>query len=464
MAQYDLVIIGGGPAGYTGAIRAAQLGMKVAVVEKDTAMGGTCLRIGCIPSKAMLDSSELYHKVAHEGAEYGVVAKPQLDLATMLKRKDSVVSALTSGIAGLLKKNKIDRYVGTGSFVSPNRVKVVGAETLELETHRVMIATGSAPVELKTAPFDGKVIVDSTGALCFDAVPENLLVVGGGAIGLEMGSVWSRLGSKVTIVEFLDRIVPFADLEAGKALTRSLKKQGLDFKLSTKVTGVKVGKDGKATVSLEDSKGAASTLVVDRVLVAIGRKPYTDGLGLTNIGLATDERGRIAVGHHFETAVKGVYAVGDVVPGPMLAHKAEEDAVCCVERMAGVAGHVNYDLVPSVVYTWPELAQVGQTEEQLVAKNIPFAKGTFPFLANGRAKAAGDTDGLVKILAHKDTDEILGVHMVWPRTSDMIAQAVLAMEFRASAEDWARTCHAHPTFAEAGKQAALDVLGRVIER
>ena len=317
---------------------------------------------------------------------------------------------------------------------------------------------------LKTAPFDGKTVVDSTGALSFESVPSELLVVGGGAIGLEMGSVWSRLGAKVTIVEFLDRIVPFADLEAGKALTRSLKKQGLDFKLSTKVTGVKVGKDGKATVSLEDAKGTASTMAVDKVLVAIGRKPYTENLGLENIGLTTDERGRIAVGHHFETVVKGVYAVGDVVPGPMLAHKAEEDAVCCVERMAGVAGHVNYDLVPSVVYTWPELAQVGQTEEQLVAKNIPFAKGTFPFLANGRAKAAGDTDGMVKILAHKDTDEILGVHMVGPRTSDMIAQAVLAMEFRASAEDWARTCHAHPTFSEAGKQAALDVLGRVIER
>ena len=461
MASFDLAIIGGGPGGYTAAIRAAQLGMQVALIEKEPVLGGTCLRIGCIPSKAMLDSSELYAHVVREGADHGLEATIKLNIGQMIARKQGVVDALTQGIAGLMKKNKITVYQGLGSLQGKGKVKVTGAKEEVIEATHILLATGSVPVSLPAVPFDGKTILDSTDALSLPKVPKSMVVIGGGAIGLELGSVWSRLGSEVTVIEFMDRIAPFADEEISKNLLRILKKQGLAFMLSSKVTAVKVSRAG-ATLTVETSKGTEE-VKVEKVLVAVGRKPYTDGLGLETVGIKPDDKGRVVVDKHFRAA-EGVYAIGDIIAGPMLAHKAEEDGLVCAEQLAGQRSEVHYDRVPNVVYTHPELAAVGKTEQELKKAGVAYNKGTFPFLANGRAKAAGMTDGLAKVLSDASTDEVLGVHILGPRASDLIAEAVMVMEFRGSAEDIARTCHAHPTFAEATKQAALDALGRVIER
>ncbi len=459
-AQHDLVVIGAGPGGYVAAIRAAQLGLNVGVIEKESRLGGTCLRIGCIPSKALLESSELFHETKHSFASHGIVAKDvALDLKTMLARKDGVVDQLTKGIAGLLKKNKITRYEGLGRFTGPGAVEVVGADgkVTALTAKNVLIATGSTSATLKGIELDGDKVGTSTEALSWPAVPGHLVVIGAGAIGLELGSVWCRLGAKVTVLEYLDRILPANDAEIAKDAQKVLAKQGLTFKLGVKVIGARATKDG-AVVEIEGQE----PVQCDRVLVSVGRKPHTDGLGLDKVGITLDAKGRIPVDAHFRTAAAGVFAIGDVIPGPMLAHKAEEEGVACVEQIVTGYGHVNYDAIPNVVYTHPEVAGVGKTEEELVAAGIPYRKGAFPFLANGRAKALGQTDGKVKILAHKETDRILGVHILGPRAGDLIAEAVAAMEFGASAEDLARTCHAHPTLAEVVKEAALAVDGRAL--
>lgn len=459
--RFDLVVIGSGPGGYTAAIRAAQLGMRVACVEKYERLGGTCLNVGCIPSKALLDSSEHYDEARHGLAAHGVtVEKVGLDLGAMMARKDKVVRGLTQGIASLFKKNKVERVVGSARFASPRQVVVRGAAEQMLATERVLIATGSKPIALPSLPFDDERIVSSTEALALPAVPGRLLVVGAGAIGLELGSVWARLGAQVTVVEFLDRIVPLMDRGMGRQLQSSLKKQGLTFRLETSATKAERTADG-VRVTLE-SKGESSTEDADVVLVAIGRRPYAEGLGAREIGVAFDERGRITVNQHFETSVPGVFAIGDVVPGPMLAHKAEEEGVAAVERMAGQGGHINYDAIPNVVYTRPELASVGLSEEDAAARGLAVAIGTFPFMANARAKCLAATDGGVKVIADTRTDRILGVHVLGPRASDLIAEAALAIEYGASAEDVARTPHAHPTLAEAFKEAALGVAKRSI--
>ena len=457
---YDLVVIGAGPGGYTAAIRAAQLGMRVACVEKDVALGGTCLNIGCIPSKALLDSSERYHQTKHELAAHGIgVSGVELDLDTMLARKNRVVKVLTQGIVGLFKKNKIERIAGHGRIISASTVEVAhGATRKTLNTKRILIATGSVPSALPNLPCDGKHIVSSTEALSFTTVPERLLVVGGGAIGLELGSVWSRLGSQVLVVEFLDRILPGMDRKMSGLLRKLLEKQGLEIRTQT-TAGPAVVQKGKVGVTLE-GKDKATEEKFDVVLVAVGRRPFSEGLGTKEIGVIHDERGRIVVDSNFETNVPGIYAVGDVIAGPMLAHKAEEEGVVAVERMAGVAGHVNYDVIPNVVCTMPELASVGLTEEQAQEAGIEFKAGIFPFLANGRARSMNETEGQVKILADARTDRVIGVHILGSRASDMIAEAAIAMEFGASAEDIARTCHAHPTLPEAVKEAALAVHGR----
>lgn len=455
---YDLIIIGGGPAGYEGAIRAAQLGMKVAIIEKDPALGGTCLRVGCIPSKALLDSSELYHKAVHEFAEHGFkLGSVDVDVATMQKRKDKVVKTLTGGVAGLMRKHKVDRFQGTGRLTGNGGVEVEGKDAATLQGKHLLLATGSAPVELPNLPFDGKQILDSTGALDLDHVPESMLVVGGGAIGLELGSVWSRLGATVTVVELLPEIVPGADAELASALGKVLEKQGLTILREARVTAASSGKSG-VEVTIEQ-QGETSTRSVECVLVAVGRRPYTEGLGLEAAGVRTDDRGRIEIDPAFRTSAEGVYAVGDVVAGPMLAHKAAEDAVACVEMIAGEGGHADWDLVPGVVYTWPELAWVGKTEAALRETGREIRVGRFPFMASGRARAAGETDGMAKVIADAETDEVLGVHILGPRAADVIAECALAMAYRASAEDIYRTCHAHPTYAEAVKEAALDVHG-----
>jgi len=462
--QFDLIVIGAGPGGYTAAIRAAQLGMSVACVERESALGGTCLRVGCIPSKALLDSSEHVYTARTHFAEHGVNTGPvEVDLKQMLKRKDKVVKTLTGGIRGLFKKHKIKPLHGTGELTAEGAVAVAGKDAGTYRGKHVIIASGSVPVELPGLPFDGKNIVDSTDALAFDAIPERLLVVGGGAIGLELGSVWARLGSEVIVVELMDRLVPGADEELAKQTRKVLEQQGLKFQLGAKVAGAEVNDEGRVDVKI-DAAGKTSFETVDRVLVAVGRRAYAEGLGLDAAGVNTDDRGRIVVDEDFQTAAEGIYAIGDVIAGPMLAHKAEEDGIACVERLAGQSAHVDYDLVPGVVYTWPELAWVGQSEEALRDAGVAYRKGTFPFMANGRARAAGDSDGMVKVLTEKRTDRLLGVHILGPRASDLIAEAVLAMRYKASADDIALTIHAHPTFPEAVKEACLDALGRVLNR
>jgi dihydrolipoamide dehydrogenase len=460
--HYDVVIIGGGPGGYVAAIRCAQLGMKTACIEKRNALGGTCLNIGCIPSKALLDSSEhFYHaktKLQKHGVMTGVL---QLDLNQMMKRKDEVVKGLTQGIAGLFKKNKIDTYWGFGKLVEAQGAQKqieIKTETgvSKITASKVILATGSEVIELPNLKFDGKKIISSTEALELRAVPKHLVIIGAGYIGLEMGSVWARLGAKVTVLEFQDRFLPTMDQQVAAELQKALTKQGLEIRLATKCLGARLSGTW-ILVDAEDLKtGTKSTIEADVVLVSAGRRPYTDQLGLETCGIQT-EKGRVKIDSHFQTNVPGVYAIGDIVAGPMLAHKAEEEGVAIAELLAGQAGHVNYDAIPGVVYTWPELASVGQTEEQLKEKGIAYKVGTFPFMANGRAKAMDETDGMVKVIADATTDRVLGVHIIGPRASDMIAEAVSVMEFGGSAEDIARTCHAHPTLSEALKEAAMGV-------
>ena len=457
--QFDLVIIGGGPGGYVAAIRAAQLGLKVACVEKRGALGGTCLNVGCIPSKALLESSEKFEDASHNFAAHGIKAKLELDLKTMLERKDKVVLDLTKGIEGLFKKNKVTYVVGSGEIKSASEV-VVGKETIK--TKRILIATGSDVMKLPNVEIDEKRIVSSTGALTLDKVPGHLIVVGGGVIGLELGSVWRRLGAKVTVVEFLDSIGGVMDGEVAKQFQRILEKQGINFMLGSKVVAAD-SKGKNITLSIEPAKGGASSkLEGDVVLVSIGRKPYIEGLGLEKIGVQLDNRGRIAVNNHFETSVAGIYAIGDVIAGPMLAHKAEEDGVAAVEGMVGQKPHLDYNLVPSVVYTWPEVASVGKTEEELKTAGANIKIGKFPFMANSRGRSVGQTDGFVKIIADAATDRVLGVHIIGPHAGTLIAEAVTIMEFGGSSEDIFRTCHAHPTLNEAVKEAALDVLKRAV--
>jgi dihydrolipoamide dehydrogenase len=457
---YDVVVIGTGPGGYVCAIKAAQLGLKTAVVEKRSTFGGTCLNIGCIPSKAMLHASEIFAEAGHSFATLGVdVGKPKLNLKQMLAHKDATVASNVNGVAFLFKKHKIDSFQGAGKVVSAGKVAVIGEDgkVQEVEAKWIVIATGSdvAGIPGVKVEIDEKVIVSSTGALEFQKVPGHLVVVGGGVIGLELGSVWSRLGAKVTVIEYLDTILGGMDGEITKQFQRMLAKQGMEFKLGAKVTGVdKAGKGAKVT--FEPVKGgAAETLDADVVLIATGRKPYTDGLGLAEAGVALDERGRVKTDSHYQTNVPGIYAIGDVIAGPMLAHKAEDEGIAVAELLAGQAGHVNYDAIPNVVYTSPEVASVGKTEEELKKANVAYKVGKFPFSANGRARAMLHTEGLVKIIADKDTDRVLGVHIVGFGAGEMIHDATVLMEFGGSSEDLARTTHAHPTMSEAVREAAL---------
>lgn len=463
--SYDLVVIGTGPGGYVCAIRAAQLGLKTAVVEKRATHGGTCLNVGCIPSKALLHASEAFEEAGKHFADMGVIVNaPELDLPKMMAFKQDGVDGNTKGVEFLLKKNGIDSYRGTARLAGAGRVEVLsedGGNQL-LETKNVVIATGSDVTKLPGVTIDETIVVSSTGALELQAVPKKLLIIGAGVIGLELGSVWRRLGSEVTVVEYLDRILPGMDGEVGKQFQRILGKQGVQFKLSSKVTGVAVA-DGAATVTVEPAAGgAAETLAADVVLVAIGRVPYTDGLGLETVGVGLDNKGRIQTDSHYATNVTGIYAIGDVISGPMLAHKAEDEGVAVAELLAGQSGHVNYGVIPNVVYTYPEVASVGKTEEELKKDGIAYNSGKFPFTANGRAKVNHTTDGFVKILADATTDRVLGVHIVGADAGNLIAEVAVAMEFGASAEDVARTCHAHPTLTEAVKEAALAVAKRAI--
>ena len=476
--SYDLIIIGAGPGGYVAAIRAAQLGMKVVVVEKRAALGGVCLNEGCIPSKALLDSSELFATARDKFSLHGIsIEPPRLDLAAMMRRKEELVRKLTDGIAYLFKKNGIQIVKGSARLKGINasglhEVQVAVSEassitegeqnprvgqtsTLTLSSKRVLLATGSEATELPGIPFDGRVVVSAREALCFDQVPDHLLVAGGGYIGLEMGSIWRRLGAQVTVLEMLPRILPTMDRQAADTLYRSLRKQGIQFKLETRITGVRrIG--SKAIVRFSSNNGSEE-IDCDRVLVAVGRRPLTAGLGLDEINVRLDSKGRVVVDTDYQTTVPGIYAIGDLIPGPMLAHKAMEEGVVCVERMAGQNSVVEYDYIPGVVYTWPEGASVGETEEQLKQAAIPYRTGKFSFAASGRARCMDETEGFVKILAHQDTDRVLGIHIVGPRASDMIAEAVTVMSFGGTARDIALTCHAHPTLSEAMKEAALDV-------
>lgn len=460
MARHDLVVIGAGPGGYVAAIRAAQLGLDTACIEMEPELGGTCVRVGCIPSKVLLEASERFADAQHGLDAFGVnVTGVSLDLAKMIARKDGIVKKQTAGVAFLLKKNKVTRYEGRGRFTSKGTVVVDGpnGQSTELEAKHVIIATGSKVAELRGVTLDGNRIGTSTEALSYPTVPEHLVVIGAGVIGLELGSVWRRLGSKVTVLEYLDRILPGIDDEIANEAKRVFERQGIVFRLGAKVTGARV--DGtRCTVAVE----GAEPLACDRVLVCVGRVPNTDGLGLDAIGLAVDERGRIPIDAHFRTKVPNVYAIGDVVVGPMLAHKAEDEGVACVEHIVTGYGHVNYDAIPNVVYTYPEIASVGRTEEELKKAGIEYKKGSFPFMPNGRARALGATEGRVKILADAKTDRVLGVHVLGARADDVIAEAVVSIEFGASAEDIARTCHAHPTLSEIMKEAALAVHGRAI--
>ncbi len=465
--HFDLVVIGAGPGGYVAAIRAAQLGLQVACVEKEPALGGTCLRVGCIPSKALLESSEHYHKAQGELARHGVViSQAGLDLAQMLKRKDGVVNALTQGVAGLFKKNKVTRLQGLGTILGQAdgawRIGVTAADgaASELTAAKVLIATGSEVTPLAGVELDGDRIGTSTEALKYPSVPEHLVVIGAGVIGLELGSVWQRLGAKVTVLEYLPRILPGIDAEIAALGLKILTKQGIAFELGVKVTGAR--RDGETCTVTYQAGDATKTLQCDRVLLAVGRRPFTRGLGLENAGIALDSRGRIPVDPHFATSAAGLYAVGDVIAGPMLAHKAEEEGIACVEHMVTGWGHVDYEAIPAIVYTDPEIATVGKSEEELQQAGIAYRKGSFPFIANGRARALGSTDGMVKILAHAETDRVLGCAILGPRAGDLIAEVAVAMAFGASSEDIARACHAHPTLAEAVKEAALALDGRAI--
>ena len=460
--QFDVTVIGSGPGGYVAAIRCAQLGLKTAIVEKYSTYGGTCLNVGCIPSKALLDSSEHYHNAAHTFKTHGINLKDlSVDLPQMIKRKNEVVEQTTGGITFLMKKNKITTFHGLGSFVDKNTIKVTKADGGEetITTKNVIVATGSKPTALPFLPIDKKRIITSTEALNLQEVPKHLIVIGGGVIGLELGSVYARLGSKVTVVEYVDSIIATMDKTLGKELQKTLSKIGFEFLLSHKVTGASV-KGKKVVVTADNPKGEKVTIEGDYCIVAVGRTAYTEGLGLDKIGIQLEERGKkIPVNDHLETSVKGVYAIGDVVKGAMLAHKAEEEGVYVAETIAGQKPHINYNLIPGVVYTWPEVAAVGYTEEQLKEQGKKYKTGSFPFKASGRARASMDIDGLIKVLADAETDEILGVHMIGPRAADMIAEAVVAMEFRASAEDIGRISHAHPTFTESFKEAALAATG-----
>jgi dihydrolipoamide dehydrogenase len=465
MAQYDVVIIGGGPGGYNGAIRAGQLGLKTAIVEGRGKLGGTCLNVGCMPSKALLHASEMYEAaVGPEFAKLGIEVKPKLNLPQMMTQKAESVEALTKGVEFLMKKNKVDYIKGWGRIDGPGKVVVKaedGTETV-LETKNIIIATGSEPTPLPGVTIDNKRIVDSTGALSLSEVPKSLIVVGAGVIGLELGSVWKRLGAEVTVVEYLDRIIPGTDTEVATAFQKILTKQGFKFKLGSKITGA-TSTDKQVQVTVEPAAGgAAETLQADYVLVAIGRRPFTQGLGLETVGIVPDKRGVIA-NDHFKTSAPGVWVVGDVTSGPMLAHKAEDEAIACAELIAGKAGHVNYGIIPGVIYTKPEVATVGQTEDELKAAGVAYKVGKFPFLANSRAKINHETDGFVKVIADAKTDRILGAHAVGPNVGDMIAEFCVAMEFGGSSEDVARTCHPHPTRSEALRQAAMGVEGWVTQ-
>jgi dihydrolipoamide dehydrogenase len=465
MATYDLVVIGTGPGGYVCAIRAAQLGMKVAVVEKNATLGGTCLNVGCMPSKSLLYASEMFEEAGHSFAKMGVsVPAPKLDLPSMMNFKQQGIDGNVKGVEFLMKKNKIDVITGKGKIIGTGKVEVTGGggKTQTVETRNIVIATGSDIARLKGIEIDEKRIVSSTGALSLDQVPEKLLIVGAGVIGLELGSVWHRLGAQVIVVEFLDRILPGMDGEVAKQFQRTLEKQGFTFKLGAKVTGVDTS--GKTLLAqIEPAAGGKSeTLEADVVLVCIGRVPYTEGLGLKEAGVALDNRGRVQIDPHFATSVKGVYAIGDVVAGPMLAHKAEDEGVAAAEILAGQAGHVNYDVIPGVVYTTPEVSAVGKTEEELKQAGVAYTVGKFPFTANGRSKVNQTTEGFVKVLADARTDRVLGVHIMGREAGEMIHEAAVLMEFGGSAEDLARTCHAHPTRSEAIKEAALAVGKRAI--
>jgi len=460
MTQYDVVIIGGGPGGYNAAIRAGQLGMKVACVEARGTLGGTCLNVGCIPSKALLHASEMFNEAKTGFASLGIKVDPVLDLPQMHQQKADSVTGLTKGIEFLFKKNKADWIKGFGSFVGPNQVLVKGEDGSEqtLEAKNIVIATGSEPSRVPGVEVDQKRIVDSTGALAIPEVPEKLIVIGGGIIGLELGSVWRRLGAEVEVVEYLDRIVPGADAEVATAFQRSLTKQGFKFRLGVKVTGAVADDKGVKLTVEPKAGGAAETLEADIVLVAVGRRPVTAGLGLDKIGITPDARGFIDT-DHYKTSVPGVWAIGDVTHGPMLAHKAEDEAVACIELIAGKAGHVNYDVIPGVIYTAPEVAWVGKTEEELKAAGVAYKVGKFPFAANSRAKVNHEAEGFVKVLADAKTDRILGVHMIGPQVGEMIGEYCVAMEFGGASEDVARTCHPHPTRSEALRQAAMGVEG-----
>ena len=455
MSSYDVVVIGSGPGGYVSAIRCAQLGMKTALVEKYATLGGTCLNVGCIPSKALLDSSEHYHAAVHSFESHGIqINPPKIDFAKMIERKGGVVSTTCDGIDYLMNKNNIEVLRGFGSLKDKNTVVVAGDKTTEVSAKHIILATGSKPIELPFAKFDKERVISSTEALSLKEVPKHMIVIGGGVIGLELGSVYKRLGAEVTIVEYAKGIIPTMDGAMGKELMRSLKKIGMKFSLSTKVSNVT--RDGDVvTVTATNKKGEEVTFEGDYCLVAVGRGAYTAKLGLENVGIETDERGRIAVNDHLQTAVPNIYAIGDVVRGAMLAHKAEEEGVFVAESIAGEKPHINYNLIPGIVYTWPEVAAVGKTEEELKEAGVAYKSGSFPMRALGRSRASGDIDGVVKVLADQTTDEVLGVHIVAARAADIIMEAVTAMEFRASAEDIARICHGHPTYTEALKEAAL---------
>jgi dihydrolipoamide dehydrogenase len=456
--MFDLIIIGSGPGGYVCAIRAAQLGLKTAIVEKDKTLGGTCLNVGCIPSKAMLESSEHYENALHNFGSHGIkLSKIELDLATMLSRKEKVVKDLTQGIAFLMKKNKIEVINGIGRVSSANTVEVKNdkGEISKFETKNIVLASGSIPIELPFLKVDEEKIISSTGALTLKQVPKHLVVIGAGVIGLELGSVWKRLGAEVTVIEYANKICGTLDSGIATQFHKILSKQGIKFLLEKKVTGAQITNQGITIHHEAVSDGAKGELKADVVLVAIGRKAYSDGLGLKELGITQDKAGRVVVNSRYQTNIPSICAIGDLITGPMLAHKAEEEGVAVAEYLAGKHGHVNYDTVPSVIYTWPEVACVGLSEEQLKEKNIPYVAGAFPFAANGRAKASGYTEGQVKILAHKETDKILGVHIIGPRASEIISEAVVAMEFGGSSEDLARSFHAHPTLAEAIREAAL---------
>jgi dihydrolipoamide dehydrogenase len=459
MKKHGLVVIGAGPGGYVAAIRAAQLGLDVACVEKEKALGGTCLRIGCIPSKALLESSELYHEAANGFSEHGLVLKEVgLDLKKMLARKDRIVKGLTTGVGSLFKKNKVTHYEGQARLAGAGKIVVQSAGgEVQLQATHIIVATGSKSASLPGVEFDGDRIGSSTEALSYEEVPKHLVVIGAGYIGLEMSSVWKRLGAKVTVLEYLDRILPGMDSDLAAAARKLFEKQGLEFRLGAKVTGAKV-KKGACVVECEGMK----PIECDRVLVSVGRKPNTEGLDLESVGIKLDDKGRIPVGGDFATSAKGIYAIGDVIRGPMLAHKAEDEGVACVEGIVTGHGHVNYDAIPAVVYTQPEIASVGKTEDELKNAGIEYRKGEFPFRANSRARALGQLEGKVKILADAKTDRVLGVHILGPRAGDMIAEAAVAIEFGASSEDIARSSHAHPTLAEAMKEAALAVDGRTL--